>query len=153
MAFIDVGAWIGSTALYASKKVNKTIAFEPDPIAFKELQTNVELNQKRTDNGDIMLYNAAISFENGEVTLGTSGEGGDSLSSMIKPDAYKTWTVQSMVLSDVLNKHLSGQDKVFCKVDIEGFEYDLVPSLDSLLHREHTWFYISLHPQPPLQLQ
>jgi hypothetical protein len=42
--FLDIGAWIGSTALYAAQKSAKAIAFEPDPIAFSSLSANALLN-------------------------------------------------------------------------------------------------------------
>ena len=36
--FIDIGAWIGPMTLFASKIYDKVYSFEPDPIAFRELE-------------------------------------------------------------------------------------------------------------------
>jgi FkbM family methyltransferase len=44
-AFIDVGAWIGVTTLYAGALTNgKILSLEADPRAFEELRANVALN-------------------------------------------------------------------------------------------------------------
>jgi FkbM family methyltransferase len=147
MTFVDVGAWIGPTALYASQTVRQTIAFEPDPIAFQELRRNTARTFGKDHEHKVVLYNAAAAPNDGKVKLGSNGKGGDSLSSMINPDPEKSWTVEALELNDVLQNHVSKEDEIFCKVDIEGFEYSLVPNFGPLLSRENTWFYISLHPQ------
>lgn len=36
--YIDIGAWIGPTVLYAAQKTKRVIAFEPDNIAFNALK-------------------------------------------------------------------------------------------------------------------
>src|SRR6267142_1431387 len=42
--FIDIGSWIGPTALYAASRGQKTICIEADPIAAQELRSNVRAN-------------------------------------------------------------------------------------------------------------
>ena len=42
--YIDIGAWIGPTVLYAARKARHVWCFEPDPTAFRALSWNLELN-------------------------------------------------------------------------------------------------------------
>ena len=41
---IDVGAWVGPTVLLAATKAKRVLAFEPDPVAYAELEKDVALN-------------------------------------------------------------------------------------------------------------
>ena len=43
--YVDIGAWIGPTTLYASKLCKMAYAFEPDPVAYKYLIENIHLNK------------------------------------------------------------------------------------------------------------
>lgn len=43
-SYVDLGAWIGPTVLYGCQKAKFCYAIEPDPIAFKNLKKNIELN-------------------------------------------------------------------------------------------------------------
>ena len=42
--FIDIGGWIGPTTLYGAQLAKKTLSLEPDPVAFKRLEENLNLN-------------------------------------------------------------------------------------------------------------
>ena len=42
--YLDIGAWVGPTAIYGSFLSKKVVAVEPDPIAHKILQKNISLN-------------------------------------------------------------------------------------------------------------
>lgn len=77
--YIDIGAWIGPTVLFASKLTNnKCYALEPDNDAFSYLKGNIEIN-----NSDIEIDKLAIMDYEGEVNLGVLDYGrGDSMSSV-----------------------------------------------------------------------
>lgn len=145
--YFDIGAWIGPTVLYAAHISQKVFAFEPDPVAFNELKKNIELNNANPAIAKVQLFQEAISVESGSVELGTKSEGGDSLSSVLLSDEEKSWEVPSITARKMLEKAKIEEDKVFCKIDIEGFEYQLIPEMQSLLSRPDTTLYISLHPQ------
>ena len=40
-SYIDIGSWIGTTALYACQLSRHCYAIEPNPISFKELKTRI----------------------------------------------------------------------------------------------------------------
>ena len=78
--YCDIGAWIGPTALYAAKKCRRVICFEPDPVAYRYLLWNIQINC--LDNA--MPFNVALSDRDGLAKMGNYGEGfGDSMTSIL----------------------------------------------------------------------
>lgn len=145
--YFDIGAWIGPTVLYAAHLSKKAFAFEPDPVAFKELRKNVDLNQDNPAISQVEIFQEAVSVETGSIELGTKSDGGDSLSSVLLSDEDNSWKVPAISSKKMLEKAGDFDGKVFCKIDIEGFEYELLPNMQTLLQRPKTTLYISLHPQ------
>lgn len=135
--FVDIGAWIGPTVLYASPKAKKVFAFEPDPVAFKNLRINMELN--RTDN--VTAYPVAVSNEWKSLHFGSKTGYGDSMSSEL-------WAgnggadVPAISLESVLNLNPN-----FIKIDIEGGEKFIFesPSLKYALLEVQPTIHLSLH--------
>jgi len=145
--YFDIGAWIGPTVLYAAHISKKVFAFEPDPIAFQELKRNIALNKDNPAISKVEIFQEALSVETGAVELGTKSEGGDSLSSVLLNEEENTWEVPAVSSRKMLEKSDVQDGKLFCKIDIEGFEYELVPEMTAILERPKTTLYISLHPQ------
>lgn len=109
---LDIGAWIGPTALYAARRTKKVFAFEPDPVAYRLLVQNIELN--KADN--VTPYPVAVSNEFKGIPFGTKTGYGDSMSSQIwaKDDA--------MVPAIALSGLIIDTSADFIKIDIEGGE-------------------------------
>jgi len=146
--FLDIGGWIGSTALYGAQLAAKTYVFEPDPIAFAELEQNVALNRETAWHGRIQLQNVAIAGHNGELEIGAHGDGGDSMSSALLAEKGDSWTVKSFELVSFLKSENLESESLFCKMDIEGFEYDLADSIAEFAARcPQAHIFLSLHPQ------
>jgi FkbM family methyltransferase len=146
--FVDIGGWIGSTSLYASQLVKRAFVFEPDEVAYEELSANFKHNdgfpfQERTE-----LIRAAIAPENGSIDLGFRTERGDSMSSVLLASKNQRASVKSINLHDFLLDKGIDQDKLFIKMDVEGFEYDILPALAYMIQTlPRASFLISLHPQ------
>jgi FkbM family methyltransferase len=145
--FLDIGAWIGSTSLYAAQLARKTVAFEPDPVAFKELSRNVAANADAPWADRIEINECAINRDGGSFVLGGSEAGADSTSSALFPDSASQWTVQARRLPDVLKAHRDPGQPVFLKIDIEGSEYDLLPSIADIIADPLVTAFISFHPK------
>jgi FkbM family methyltransferase len=143
---IDIGAWIGPTALYSAQLAKKCIAFEPDPIAFPRLKENVDLNKAAPWGENITVYDKAISPEKGEISFGSQQGGGDSMSSVLFAESATSWIVEAITLEDVFAEHSAPDQKIFLKIDIEGGEFDLVPEIKKQLADPRVTAYISLHP-------
>lgn len=138
---LDIGAWIGPTALYAASKASRVIAFEPDPQAFAVLTANIALNPGASS---IRAEPVAISPENGRMRLGSRGSPGDSMSSALFADQQLSWEADTCRLDSYLADWPAGSP-VFFKIDIEGGEYRLLPSLAPLFRRYRSTVLLSLH--------
>ncbi|MFN6560103.1 MAG: FkbM family methyltransferase [Nostoc sp. ChiSLP01] len=145
VTYIDVGTWIGPTLLYAAQLAKEAFAFEPDPVAYQEMLANVKLNPNISTN--IKTYEALIGIESGEARLGSREEGGDSMSSILFSDLKTSWLVKSINLQDFVKKE-GLQPPLFIKVDIEGGEYSLIPTLAGFFKDyQPIVLYLSLHPE------
>lgn len=129
---IDCGANIGLATIYF--KLNypeaKVLAYEPDPNIFAALKNNVQsFNLK-----DVELFNEAIGVN--RETLLFNMEGGHSGMLVVKPDK-KTIPVPVTSLKEVLKKI----DLIdFLKIDIEGYEINVLPAIAEELKKVTTLF-------------
>ncbi|MGK9183782.1 FkbM family methyltransferase [Priestia filamentosa] len=142
-SYIDIGAWIGPTVLYGANKAKHVYAVEPDPIAFKELVTNINLNPPISSK--VTCINAAIAEKSGNINLYVRGEFGDSMSSLIPTISDKSCEVRGITIHDLINEN-NIRDVNFVKVDIEGGEYSLIPLLHEFLESQKPTLYLSIHP-------
>lgn len=133
--FVDIGAWIGPTALYAAPRSKKVFAFEPDPVAFQSLVMNLALN--RADN--VVPYPVAVAKEWGGIPFGAKTGYGDSMSSQIWAKGDKE--VPAVSLSAILVDLQPG----FIKIDIEGGEKFLFKGSRLLLEQIKPTLHLSLH--------
>ena len=147
-SYIDIGAWIGPTVLYGCQRAKCCYAIEPDPVAFKILQDNISLNPCLKNK--ITLFNGCLGETCGLVGLGISfGLNdcgfGDSVSSMLFPESEKSLTVNSLTI-EKLTERYNIEDCNFLKMDIEGGETILLPSMKDYLQKNKPTLHISLHP-------
>lgn len=135
--FVDIGAWIGPTVLYASQKAKKVFAFEPDQVAFRNLYQNIHLNCAN----NVVAYPLAVSNEWKNLHFGAKTVLGDSMSSELwAGQGYAD--VPAISLESVLNLNPN-----FIKIDIEGGEKFLFdsPSLKYALLEVKPTIHLSLH--------
>lgn len=123
--YIDIGSWIGPTVLFASQLSNNCYAIEPDEVAFDTMKENISLNKV-----NISINNMAIMDYDGEVSLGTCGEKGDSMSSVLfdkKSNKVKCNTLNTFITHHKLEK------VDFIKIDTEGAESIILPNIKELI--------------------
>ncbi|HDR3908621.1 MULTISPECIES: FkbM family methyltransferase [Bacillus] len=142
-SYIDIGAWIGPTVLYGAHKAKQVYAIEPDPVAFKELITNLSLSPYIAPK--ITCINAAIAKQSGDINLYMRDQLGVSTSSLIPTISKKHCQVKAITLFELINRY-NIRNINFIKMDIEGGEYSLVPSLYKFLKSQKPTLYVSLHP-------
>jgi len=141
--YCDIGSWIGPTSVvYAAHTCKHVICFEPDPVAYRYLQWNIELNQIT----NISSFNIALSDEAGVQTMKpVHGVVGDSTSSLIHQDNAAVG-VDVVVLTWEGFIASSRFDRIdFIKIDIEGGEFSLIPVLASYLQKYRPIVYLSTH--------
>lgn len=144
--YFDAGAWIGPTLLYAAQRARRAYAFEPDPVAFRELAANLACNAGAAWASRVALVNKAVTARGGTARLGSRGAFGDALSSVLFADQALAREVEAVSLEELLTQPDTLRGEVFLKMDIEGAEYEAIPRLRRALSREGTHLFLSLHP-------
>jgi FkbM family methyltransferase len=143
--FLDIGSWMGPTALYAAQSAKHVICIEADPIAYQELQENIDLNPSLRQK--ITTINKAISPTEENVRMGARHTQGDSMSSIIFSSDTNFWEISSITPQQIFSNIIGRYDHYFIKIDIEGGEYSLMPHLRKLTELPNNIFFISLHPK------
>jgi FkbM family methyltransferase len=138
--YIDIGAWIGPTVLFGSQLSKRCVAFEPDPNAYSALNLNLSLNSHILN---VECYNIAISDNDGIIKIGTNSKQGDSMSSLLF-SRNNSWEVSALTLESVYNNYNINNCN-FIKMDIEGGESIVLPSIKNVLEKYKPTLYLALH--------
>ena len=137
---MDIGAWIGATALPAAARGARVLAFEPDPVARDELDRNIALS----DLGDrITVHPYALTNRDGRRQITARDALGDSMSSLSRRrQADRSTIVETVDVQKVLPQFEGAR---IVKIDIEGGEYGLLPSMRTWLAEHRPDLILSLH--------
>lgn len=141
--YFDLGAYIGYTCLYASQLAKTAFAFEPDPVAFKLLEANIKANDHISN---LQIFPYAAGTEEKMISIKSSDSGGNAGSSLLLNDFKSSWQVKMVDINQFIADRVS-DEKVFIKIDIEGYEYTLLKMIGSTLQNYKPILFIALHPQ------
>jgi FkbM family methyltransferase len=129
----DIGANVGAISLpLAAACPNLQIhAFEPSPLVFSRLQTNVDLNPHLT----ITSHPVALSNQSEMIDFFVSTEPHNSgVGNLAKTSNSNSTPVQVQCYAgDLLIEQGLAPAPTFIKIDVEGFEYEVFCGLNSLL--------------------
>lgn len=139
--YCDIGAWIGPTVLYSAKRCKKIYCFEPDIVAYKDLLFNICAN----NIGKILPFNIALSDKNAILKMSSKEENlGESTSSLLNKNDKNSIEVLSLKWENWLN--IVKPPKIdFIKIDIEGSEFSLLPTMKEYLKKYKPIIYLSTH--------
>ncbi len=145
--FLDLGANIGTTGIYFTKKIAqnlKLLAFEPDAQNFKLLHVNLILND---------MYNKAIAVNYGlgetfdEMTMyrNLKNPGGNGL---FKSEENKlTETIKIIPLDAFLAEYkIAAQEVKYIWIDTEGFEAQVLLGAKNLLMENAAPLFMEFNP-------
>ena len=163
LIYIDIGAWIGPTVLYSADKYKQVICFEPDPVAISRLNENLGVNNFT----NITLITKALSNNEGTSEFGGNGELGNSMSTLLvgldnKEDYFNDYgrngflsyserkkniiKIETITMDKVIEDYKIDPSHIgLIKMDIEGGEKIVLPSIQNFLKKYKPNFYISLH--------
>ncbi len=145
----DIGANVGLMTLFFARSVGPTgyvVAFEPHPDSFRRLSRNVRVNRLR----HVRLVNVGVGAETTALTLyqpsrhlsGAALTGGR----VFQPDEGKPieFTVQIDTLDNLVNRlELPAPD--FVKVDVEGYEVQVLRGAMQTIQQHKPAFLIEIH--------
>jgi FkbM family methyltransferase len=131
---VDIGAHVGAFVCWAASRATtaRIVAFEPEPRNFNDLKANVLRNDLK---GRVELVNAAAASVDGEMALHVQGD--DRQLSSVVANAGVAVPVRCINLDEYIRTSLDGPIDLL-KMDVEGAEWDILPSLG-----DDTWARIS----------
>ena len=123
--FADVGANIGSWALFAASCEAYAYAIEPTPSTFELLKMNVELNPRLKDN--IEMVNVAIGDKVGELLFAIDSDSENHVVST-EEAGREIIHVSCDTLDNLCEKNLE-----VAKIDVENFEIPALKGAKNML--------------------
>jgi FkbM family methyltransferase len=121
--FLDIGANVGMTTLYAASRVGplgRVVSVEPQPACCAKLRRALELN----GISHVDLHNVGLSDRPGVLTLHVLGGGTIGSTFAVRPgdekDVSKEISVQVLRGDDMFQGPITG--RLIMKIDVEGFE-------------------------------
>jgi FkbM family methyltransferase len=134
--FLDIGAWIGPTTLYAASRAHTVLSFEPDTVAYQSLVENVRLNNLQ----NVVTYPVAVSNDFKAIKFGAKTGFGDSMSSEIWGGPGEK-TVPAISFKSLVTQTYPN----FIKIDIEGGESTLLRGMRAVFDAWAPTLHLSLH--------
>lgn len=133
--YLDIGAWVGPTAIYASFFSRKVFAVEPDPVAHSILQKNIALNS--IENIDV-INKAASKLDH--AFLESNNFFGDSMTRVSEKNSGNN-PIETIGLDTLI----SMGDFSLIKIDIEGHEFSLIEEYINTLNECKIPLLLSVH--------
>ena len=146
--FIDVGAQIGYFSMQGAQLVGNTglvIAVEPDPRAAEVLRENARLNGV----DQVHVLPVAASHDRERLTFNLATQLGWSTAVPLAPTMVTERRIQvdSRTLDDLLAAELPVDRRIaLVKIDVEGFEAQVLTGAESLLSRKESTFLVEVNP-------
>lgn len=160
MTYVGFGTWIGPTLLFAAQLADRSFGIEGDPAAFAGARSNLALNSDDSWARRAFVQPACVATDEMAGTQEmASAAAGDSCSGLNKSSgcfrrghAPVKWQVRCYSLPYLFAKWRIATDATtFIKIDVEGFECKLLPSLAGWLgeSKDHSkpTLHFALHAQ------
>ncbi|PWH14944.1 MAG: hypothetical protein DDG58_12125 [Ardenticatenia bacterium] len=154
----DVGAYVGIYTLFFARAVGQegtVVSFEPDPDNYKELVYNVELNNFK----NVFTLNLALGSHNHPANIFRDPlyPTRSSLCPSLEPSTYrktKPLRVAPVKVVSIDTLIRGGQLPLpdLIKIDVEGYEKEVLLGSQATLHNYHPLILIELHGISPEQI-
>ncbi len=142
---LDVGANIGITTLYLADKTGETgkvYSFEPDAYNYKQLKKNISLNSFR----NVEAYNIGLGHESGSFKLFVVNTGNRGRNTILneKEIAGKDFCHIKIGKLDVWVTEQKISRLNLIKIDVEGFEYNVLLGAENSIKKFKPKLFIEL---------
>ena len=142
-AVLDIGANIGTTAIpLAIHLGNQVYAFEPEPANFARLKENSELNTL----ANLILRKEAIGSkrELRQISPGPPDNPGKAFIPNSMQNTSADCEIISTCCVETLDHLFSDTEVAVVKIDVEGFETEVIDGAKKILNRDHPLIFIEL---------
>lgn len=126
--FFDIGAFVGSHSLYASRKVGvngQVLSFEPNPFNAQELRKNILLNGIE----NISLFQIALGGTNRKFDFCLPKRHGDKTSLLLNGNGTNKISIDERTLKSFVEEQRISPCLI--KMDVEGYEYEIFKGSES----------------------
>jgi FkbM family methyltransferase len=150
---IDIGAWIGTTAIWLSKNFHHVISIDADPVSLKCLKMNLEASEC----SNVTICPRPVAQKTNKMIFGPRGNDFNESTSYIKDVSEgasatdKDYAVRGITLKQLLhdyifaNSALASHPISFIKCDIEGGEENIIEDLLYFAYYNKVKVYLSFH--------
>lgn len=146
---IDLGAWIGTTAIWLSKNFSHVIAVDADRVSLKCLKMNLAASECP----NVTICERPVAETSKQVVFGPRGNTLNQSTSYIKDNIQKTddYAVQAITFKQLIhdyiftNEQLKSKKISFIKCDIEGGEEDILEDLLYFAYHNKVKVHMSFH--------
>lgn len=146
----DIGADQGIYTLFFARKVGpngRVITFEPNPISYSHVVTNVQLN----NFPNVEVRNVAIGETPGKLTFAFPAKdpGRGSADELIREQILKEPGSRAVEVDvETLDKLITAAGlppPTFAKIDVEGFELQVLRGMSNTLKNQRPRLFIEIH--------
>lgn len=136
---VDVGGNIGNHSIFFATQVENSViyTFEPIPAIYAILRKNIEVNNLFNK---VKLYNYACGANEGNASIYHADVQNIGATSITKDSSG---TLKIIKLDDILNN----REIDFIKIDVEGFEYDVLIGAQNILKNYSPVIWIEIFPE------
>jgi FkbM family methyltransferase len=136
--YVDIGAWIGVTAFWASHIAKSVVAVEPDPDCIDILR------QLSPSYPKVKVLEGALA-RGPDIRLHAVGDFGSSETSALNIGAGPSVLAKGLAIEEIMGQ--AGTGPVFVKIDIEGYEYEMASEIGKLRNYDLRGMQCAVHPQ------
>lgn len=144
MQFLDIGSHFGIFTLAALRfggKDARVVAVEPSKTCCRILRTNLSLNGGIGDR--VTILNIAVGDHDGEVPMLTTGPSGLHFLLVTDEPHPDARFVREKTIPTICSE--AGLTPTHVKIDVEGFEKEVIDGGRSFLREHHPIIFLELH--------
>jgi len=148
--FIDIGGWIGTTAMYGSRNSKHVYSIEADKYSVNDMMINLKTNCK---NNYTLINKAIFNIDNIKIKFGKNihlenSKMNDSTSQIYSDDTITNeyYLAETITIENIIEKYQINVSEIsLIKVDIEGGEENILNELFDMHVKYSIPLYISFH--------
>jgi len=146
---IDLGAWIGTTAIWLSKNFNHVIAVDADPVSLQCLKNNLEASEC----SNVTVCQRPVAQTSNILFFGPREDVFNKSTSSIKNESnnINDYSVQAITFKQLIHDYVYENDAIkdkkisFIKCDIEGGEESILEDVLYFAYHNKVKVYMSFH--------
>lgn len=148
--FIDIGGWIGTTAMYGARKSKHVYSVEADNKSINDMMINLKTN---CTNNYTLINKAIFNIDDIKIKFGKNvhlenSKMNDSTSQIYSDDIITNeyYLAETITIENIIKKYQINVSKIsLIKVDIEGGEENILNDLFDIRIKYGIPLYISFH--------